>query len=229
MKGARVLLVDDDPAILRVVRRALEASGYDIEAHDRAFGVVERAAAWNPDVILLDLVLPDGSGIDLIPGLRNGRASIIVLSAVGDDRKKVEALDAGADDYLTKPFSVEELLARVRVALRHQAHAEVEPVLALGRIRLDLASRLVTVSDEPVRLTPKEFELLRILALNVGRVLTQRMLLAQVWGPEYVDDAHILRTFVYQLRSKLDAALAGTGAMIVTDPAVGYRLVLENS
>ncbi|MGE3075849.1 MAG: response regulator [Dehalococcoidia bacterium] len=229
MKGARILLVDDDPAILRVVRRALEASGYDIEALDRADGVVERAAAWNPDVVLLDLVLPDGSGIDLIPGLRSGRASIIVLSAVGDDRKKVGALDAGADDYLTKPFSVEELLARVRVALRHQAHAEVEPILSLGPIRLDLASRVVTVADEPVRLTPKEFELLRILALNVGRVLTQRMLLAQVWGPEYVDDAHILRTFIYQLRSKLDAARPGAGAMIVTDPAVGYRLVLPNS
>ncbi len=198
-------------------------------ALDHAASVVERASAWNPDVVLLDLVLPDGSGIDLIPSLRTGRASLIVLSAVGDDRKKVEALDAGADDYLTKPFSVDELLARVRVALRHQAHAEVDPVLTLGPIRLDIAGRVVTVGDEQVRLTPKEFELLRILGLNVGRVLTQRMLLAQVWGPEYVDDAHILRTFVYQLRSKLDAAHAGTGAMIVTDPAVGYRLVLPNS
>jgi two-component system KDP operon response regulator KdpE len=229
VKGARVLAVDDDPAILRVVRRALESAGYDFEALDCGAPLVDRAAAFGPDVILLDLVLPDADGIELARKLRSGRASIIVLSAVGDDRKKVEALDSGADDYLTKPFSIDELLARIRVALRHQARAEVEPIVQAGPVRLDLASREVTVDGRQARLTPKEFDLLRQLAVNAGRVLTQRMLLAEVWGAEYVDEAHILRTFIYQLRSKLDAARPGAGAMIVTDPAVGYRLVVPNS
>lgn len=229
MKGARVLAVDDDPAILLVVRRALESAGYNVETLDCGAHLVDRAAAFGPDVILLDLVLPDADGIELARKLRSGRASIIVLSAVGDDRKKVQALDAGADDYLTKPFSIDELLARIRVALRHQARAEAEPVVHAGPILLDLASREVTVDGTPVRLTPKEFDLLRQLAVNAGRVLTQRMLLAEVWGGEYVDDAHILRTFIYQLRSKLDGASPGAGAMIVTDPAVGYRLNVPNS
>jgi len=227
VKGARVLAVDDDPAILRVVRRALESAGYDVEALDSGAPLVDRAAAFHPDVILLDLVLPDADGIELASKLRTGRASIIVLSALGDDRKKVEALDAGADDYLTKPFSVDELLARIRVALRHQARAEAEPVVTAGPISINLASHEVTVDGKPVHLTPKEFDLLRQLTLHAGRVLTQRMLLGEVWGPQYVDDTHILRTFVYQLRSKLDQVKSGTGSMIVTDPSVGYRLVLD--
>ncbi|MER3438020.1 MAG: DNA-binding response regulator [Chloroflexota bacterium] len=226
MKGARILVVDDDPAILRVVGRALESAGYDVEALDCGTPLVDRAAAFGADVILLDLVLPDADGIELVGKLRPGRASIIVLSAVGDERKKVQALDAGADDYLSKPFSVDELLARIRVALRHQARAEAEPVVTAGPISINLASYEVTVDGKPVRLTPKEFDLLRQLTLNAGRVLTQRMLLAEVWGPQYVDDAHILRTFVYQLRSKLDQAMPGAGSMIVTEPFVGYRLVL---
>jgi two-component system KDP operon response regulator KdpE len=229
MKGARVLVVDDDPAILRVVRRSLEAAGYDVETMDRGNGVSDRAAAFGPDVILLDLVLPDADGIDLCRQLRARKGSIIVLSAIGDNRKKVEALDEGADDYLTKPFSVDELLARIRVALRHQAGAEAAPVLESGNLRIDLARRVVTVDGANVRLTPKEFELLRQLARYPGRVLTQRMLLTEVWGPEYVDDSHILRTFVHQLRSKLDEALPGSGAMIATDPSVGYRLVEPES
>lgn len=229
MSGARILVVDDDPAILRAVRRSLEAAGYDVETLECGAMVVEHAASFGPDVILLDLVLPDASGIDLARKLRAGRASIIVLSAVGDDRKKVEALDEGADDYLTKPFSIDELLARIRVALRHQAGAQAEPVLEAGPISLDLASREVTVEGARVHLTPREYELLRRLVRHPGKVLTQRMLLGEVWGPEYVDDAHILRTFVYQLRTKLDDGLPGTGAMIVTDPGVGYRLVVPNS
>lgn len=228
MKGARILAVDDDPAILRVVRRALEAAGYAVEALEDGARVHERVATFGPDVVLLDLVLPDADGIELTRSLRSGRASIIVLSAIGDDRKKVEALDAGADDYLTKPFSVEELLARIRVALRHQAHADSDPVLKAGPIQVNLASRAVSVGGTDVHLTPKEFDLLRHLVSNPGRVFTQRMLLAQVWGAEYVDDAHILRTFVYQLRSKLDTALSGAGAMVVTEPGVGYRLAVPN-
>ncbi|OAI39284.1 hypothetical protein AYO38_07960 [bacterium SCGC AG-212-C10] len=230
MKGARVLVVDDDPAILRVVGRALSAAGYDVESLGRGEHVVERASVFAPDVILLDLVLPDANGIDLARKLRSSGPAIIVLSAVGEDSKKVEALDQGADDYLTKPFSIDELLARIRVALRHQAGATaVEPTLEAGTIRIDLASHQVTAAGAPVRLTPKEFELLRHLARNPGKVLTQRMLLAEVWGPEYVDDTHILRTFVYQLRAKLDAASHGAGSQIVTDAGVGYRLLLSDS
>ena len=226
MKGARILVVDDDPAILRIVRRSLEFAGYNVEALDCGDRVTERVATFGPDVILLDLVLPDADGIELTRKLNRGSASIIVVSAVGDDRKKVEALDSGADDYLTKPFSIDELLARIRVALRHQARSDSEPLLEAGPIQLDLASREVTVEGEAVRLTPKEFELLRQLAFNAGRVLTQRMLLASVWGAEYIDDAHILRTFIYQLRRKIEAVGPGLGAMIVTDPGVGYRLVI---
>ncbi|MGB4861456.1 MAG: response regulator transcription factor [Tepidiformaceae bacterium] len=226
MKGARILVVDDDPAILRIVRRSLEFAGYNVEALDCGDRVTERVETFGPDVILLDLVLPDADGIELTRKLNRGSASIIVVSAVGDDRKKVEALDSGADDYLTKPFSIDELLARIRVALRHQARSDSEPLLEAGPIQLDLASREVTVEGEAVRLTPKEFELLRQLAFNAGRVLTQRMLLASVWGAEYIDDAHILRTFIYQLRRKIEAVGPGLGAMIVTDPGVGYRLVI---
>ena len=226
MKGAPILVVDDDPAILRVVSRALEAAGYDVEALDRGAPLLARAAAFGPDVILLDLVLPDANGIELAGALRKSRASIIVLSAVGDDRKKIEALDAGADDYLTKPFNIDELLARIRVALRHQARAAGDPVVTAGPISIDLASRRVTAGGTPVHLTPREYELLRHFVVHAGRVLTQRMLLSEVWGAEYVDDAHILRTFVYQLRSKLERAKEGAGAMIVTDPSVGYRLVV---
>jgi two-component system KDP operon response regulator KdpE len=185
MKGARILAVDDDPAILRVLRRALEAAGYDIESLPDGKHVIERAAAFAPDVILLDLVLPGADGIDLARQLAGGRASVIVLSAIGDDRKKVEALDAGADDYLTKPFSVEELLARIRVALRRRAGAATGSVLEAGLLRIDLGSRETTVGGRAVSLTPKEFELLRLLATHpahtadvavrgVGRSVYQR-------------------------------------------------------
>ncbi len=228
MKGARILVVDDDPAILRVVRRALEASGYDVETLDRGVAVLTRVVTFAPDVILLDLILPDADGIDLVRELRAGRASTIVLSAVGDDRKKVDALNEGADDYLTKPFNVDELLARIRVALRHQAGSGTEPILTAGPISVDLSSRQVAVNGVPVHLTPREFELLRRLMRHPGKVLTQQMLLAEVWGPEYVDDAHILRTFVYQLRTKLGDADPSAGTMIITDPGVGYRLVIPN-
>jgi len=225
MTGARILAVDDDPAILRSVRRALEGHGYRVETCERAGDVVPAVARFLPDVLLLDLVLPDGNGIDVCRTLRATESlPIIVLSAVGDDSRKVEALDAGADDYLTKPFSMDELLARIRVALRRRSGSAREPVLVAGPVRLDLEAHACTVDGHPVHLTPTEFDLLRVLLAGQGRVLTQRMILAAVWGPEYADDAHILRTFVHQLRSKLGAASAEAGQLIVNDPGVGYRV-----
>ncbi len=225
MSGARILLVDDDPAIVRAVRRALEARSYTVEAFEAGAGVVEAAERRRPDVVVLDLVLPDIDGITLCREIRKlSDVPVIILSALGDDARKVQALDEGADDYLTKPFSMDELLARIRVALRRQGTGGREAALTAGPIRLDIETRSVTVEGSPVRLTPKEFDLLRLLLQQQGRVLTQRYLLARVWGPEYTDDAHILRTFIHQLRLKLREALPGAEQLIVTDPGVGYRL-----
>ncbi len=229
MSGARILVVDDDPAILRAVSRTLEGHGYAVSTLGAGAGVERTVVEFRPEVILLDLVLPDANGIDLCRTIRSGHTTpIIVLSAIGDDAKKVEALDEGADDYLTKPFSLDELLARIRVALRRNAGAAREPVLSAGPLRLDLASHAVTVDGTPVHLTPREFELCRLLLQEQGRVLTQRMILARVWGPEYSDDGHILRTFVHQLRTKLGAVSPGAAGLIVNDPGVGYRLQSPN-
>ncbi|MGK2964514.1 MAG: response regulator transcription factor [Tepidiformaceae bacterium] len=225
--GAHILVIDDDPAILLAVRRDLEGRGYRVLAVESAAGLADHVAAFRPDVILLDLVLPDGDGIAVCRSLRaSGVATpIIVLSALGDDAKKVQALDEGADDYLTKPFSMPELEARIRVALRRQAGLATGAVLTAGGVVLDLATRDVRVNGRAVHLTPREFGLLKLLMEQRGRVLTQRHILQTVWGPEYADDGHILRTFVHQLRGKLGEA----GSAIVTDPGVGYRLVADES
>lgn len=229
MSGARILIVDDDPAILRVVGRSLEAHGYAVRTLPAAVQVERTVAEYRPEVILLDLVLPDGDGIDLCRTIRRtNNVPIIVLSAIGDDAKKVEALDEGADDYLSKPFSLDELLARIRVALRRQAGAARDPVLSAGPLQLDVAAHSVEVDGVPFHLTPREFDLCRLLLQEQGRVLTQRMILARVWGPEYVDDTHILRTFVHQLRSKLGAVSPEAAKLIVNDPGVGYRLQPPN-
>lgn len=230
MSGARVVVVDDDPAILRAVRRSLEAHGYDVRTLGTGEGVGDLLSGFRPDVILLDLVLPDIDGITVCRGIRMlTRASIIVLSAVGDEAQKVEALDAGADDYITKPFGMDELLARVRVALRRMTASPVEPVLAAGPIRMRIDTRTVTVDDTPVHLTPTEFDLLRLLLAEQGRVLTQRMILERVWGPAYISEGHVLRTFVHQVRQKLAAASSEAAGAIVTDPGIGYRLVTRES
>jgi two-component system KDP operon response regulator KdpE len=224
--GARILLVEDDAAIARAVRRSLEAHGYRVnQAADgqAARGLVE---GTRPDVILLDLMLPDVEGLDLCRELRElSRAPIIVLSAIHDEADKVEALDAGADDYVTKPFGMAELHARIRVALRNRLPGATGPVLSSGLIVIDTAAHTVTVDGRLAHLTPKEFELCRLLVQNEGRVLTQRYILSQVWGAEYQDDAHILRTFVHQLRSKLAAVSAKAAGQLVTEPGVGYRMV----
>lgn len=224
-KGARILVVDDDVAILRALRRGLEGEGYAVEALERGATAAVTAIGWRAEVVLLDLVLPDTDGIEICREIRKtSDVPVILLSAVGDDARKVRALDEGADDYLTKPFSMDELNARIRVALRHRVKQAVGTSLTAGPIELDVATHSVTVNRSDVHLTPKEFELCRYLMEHQGKVLTQRQILAAVWGAEYVDDTHILRTFVHQLRTKLGSANEAAAAMILNDPGVGYRI-----
>ncbi|MEP6871805.1 MAG: response regulator transcription factor [Anaerolineaceae bacterium] len=225
MSGARVLVVDDDPAILRAVGRALAGRGYAVSSAADGASAVESARLVQPEVILLDLVLPDTDGIVVCRQIRAfSDVPIIVLSAVEEDAKKVEALDEGADDYLTKPFSMEELQARIRAALRRTASHPGSAQLTAGNVALDIETHALTVDGQQIHLTPKEFRLLQELLQNQGRLQTQRQLLTRVWGVEYIDDTHILRTFVHQLRRKLGAVSAEAAALIVNDPGVGYRI-----
>jgi len=222
--GPLVLVVEDEPQLRRFLRAALGAHGYRLV---EAGGVREAealATSHNPDVVLLDLGLPDGDGVDLARRLREwSRAPIIVLSARGREEDKVNALDAGADDYLTKPFGVNELLARLRVALRHaQAGPEPSPVLEAGPLRIDLARREVTVDGREVRLTPTEYRVLALLARHAGKVLTHRQILKEVWGPN-ATEAHYVRVQLAELRKKIEADPARP-RLLVTEPGVGYRL-----
>jgi two-component system KDP operon response regulator KdpE len=223
MSAQRVLVVDDEPQILRALRTSLRGAGYEVETAETAEGALAALAAGKPDAVVLDLVLPDGTGIDVCRELRTwSDAPVIVLSVVGDETEKVAALDAGADDYVTKPFGVEELLARLRAALR-RVDAPAEPVVELGDLRIDLEKRAVSVRGEPVQLTPHEFALLRVLARNPGKLLTHGMLLREVWGRGYGDESHYLHVYVSQLRRKLEPDPARP-RYILTEPGAGYRL-----
>ena len=220
------LLVEDEPHIRRFVRSALEGEGCQVwETSTLARGLIE-AASRQPDLVILDLGLPDGDGVDLVRELRGWTGiPVLILSARSDEANKVRALDAGADDYLTKPFGVPELLARVRALLRRsQRPADAGPVLRFGDVELDLARRQVQRQGQPVHLTPIEYRLLTYLAANAGRVLTQRQLLAEVWGPNHAEDAQYLRVYMTNLRRKLEADPAQP-RYLLTESGVGYRLV----
>jgi two-component system, OmpR family, KDP operon response regulator KdpE len=224
MTGARVLVVDDEPQILRALETTLRGAGYTVETAATAAEALARAAARPPEAVILDLVLPDGSGVDVCRELRGWLQSpIVVLSVVSEEHEKVAALDAGADDYVTKPFGVDELLARLRAALR-RAGPSTEPVIEIGELEIDLERRLVLRAGEPVALTPHEFELLRVLAQHEGKLLTHRMLLREVWGPAYQDESHYLHVYVSQLRRKLESDPARP-QYLRTEPGAGYRLV----
>ena len=227
--GARILLVDDEPAIVRAVRANLGSRGFRVEVAGSGSEALERAES-HPDLILLDLGLPDLDGLDLIRALRSrGRAPIIVLSARGAERDKVRALDLGADDYLTKPFGVEELLARIRVALRHTLQSGTdEPVFRNRGLTVDIEHRRVTVDDEELHLTPTEYALLTALVRHADRVVTDSMLLQEVWGPEYGDEDHYLHVYVARLRKKLEHD-PQKPRYIATEPGVGYRLLTEEA
>lgn len=222
---ATVLVVDDEPAIRRALSAALSARGYRVTVAPNGRSALDEVAAHPPDVVILDLGLPDLDGVEVCRRLRAWTpVPIVVLSADGAEDRKVAALDQGADDYVTKPFSVPELLARVRVALRHRPEAEPSAaVLAVGDLVIDRERHVVTVGTRGVELTPKEFAFLTALARHPGRVLTHRALLQEVWGPEYGTETQYLRVYASQLRKKLQDDPARP--RLVTEPGVGYRLV----
>jgi two-component system KDP operon response regulator KdpE len=222
----RILIVDDEAELRRALTRSLEGHDYAVREAGDGAGALAAFAAFRPDVVLLDLMLPDMSGVDVCRELRRAyQTPIIVLSVVGEEQTKVAALDAGADDYLTKPFGMGELLARVRVALRRGAADRVQqPAITTGGLAIDLERRRVTLDGAEVHLTPTEYSLLKYLALHAGKVLTHGMILREVWGAEYAGDTHVLRTCVNQLRSKLDDDAAAP-RFIATDPGVGYRFL----
>ena len=224
MSAALVLVVDDEPQILRALQTSLRGAGYDVATAATAAEALSTAAMRPPDAFILDLVLPDGSGIDVCRELRSwSSAPILVLSVVGDEPEKVAALDAGADDYVQKPFGIDELLARLRALLR-RATPSGEPVLEVGELVIDLEKRLVTVRGRRVQLTPNEFDLLRVLAQNEGKLMTHPAILREVWGPAYSTESHYLHVYVSQLRRKLEDDPARP-RYLLTEPGAGYRLV----
>jgi two-component system KDP operon response regulator KdpE len=228
MNGQRVLVVDDEPQILRALRATLRGAGYTVDSASTAAEALTAAAAHPPEAVILDLVLPDGNGTEVCRELRTWTAApVIVLSAVGEEHEKIAALDAGADDYVTKPFSVDELLARLRAVLR-RATATSDPVVEVGDLRIDVAERTVTVAGKRVKLSPHEFDLLRVLAQGHGKLLTHKMLLREVWGPAYQVEAHYLHVYVSHLRRKIEPD-PSSPRYLLTEPGAGYRLVDPSS
>src|ERR1700691_3571022 len=218
----RVLVVDDEPQIVRALKVVLREAGFEAIASETASQALDLAAVHPPAAAIVDLVLPDGDGVEVTRRLREwSEIPILVLSAVGEEEQKVRALEAGADDYITKPFGTRELVARLHAALRRAAPAEQQATIPVEGLEIDLAARVVRRDSEPIHLTPIEFELLRVLVRNRGRLMTHRKLLAEVWGPEYVDDIQALRTHIARLRAKIEPdgqAATGRHRLIVTDP-----------
>lgn len=224
MTGRRILVVDDEPQILRALGTTLRGAGYTVDTAANVNDALTAAAANPPEAVILDLVLPDGNGTEVTSEIRTwSDAPIIVLSAVGEEREKIAALDAGADDYVTKPFSVDELLARLRAVMRRSTGAP-EPVIEIGELRIDVPERVVTVGGQRLKLSPHEFDLLRVLAQNQGKLLTHRMLLREVWGPAYQVEAHYLHVYVSHLRKKIEPD-PSSPRYLLTEPGAGYRLV----
>ena len=221
-QGRRVLVCDDEPQILRALRVILRDAGFEVITARTAQEALDAAALRAPDAAIVDLILPDGNGIDVCRSIREwSQMPILVLSAVGEETEKVRALDAGADDYVTKPFAPGELIARLNAALRRAAPAE-EPTMSIDGLEVDLAGHRVTRQGEEIHLTPKEFDLLRVLARNRGRLMTHRALLGEVWGHAYEEDTHTLRVHIANLRRKIEPD-PGAPRYIRTDPGIGYR------
>src|SRR6185437_6553922 len=221
----RVLVIDDEAAILRFLKPALEANSYEMASAGTVAEGIKRIASETPDIVLLDLGLPDGDGKDVIRRAREwSDVPIIVLSARERETEKIESLDLGADDYVNKPFNIGELMARMRTALRHRMQRKAElPILRIGDLEIDALRRRVTRAGSELRLTPKEFELLSFLARHAGRVVTHRQILAAVWGPAHTEDTQYLRVYIGQLRQKIEAEVDDP-RIILTEPGIGYRI-----
>jgi two-component system KDP operon response regulator KdpE len=223
--GPRVLVVDDEPQIVRGLRVVLRNAGFQVDSAGTKEEALDALSHRPPDAVLLDLVLPDGSGVDVCRAVREwSHVPIVVVSAVGDEREKVRALDAGADDYVTKPFGSQELAARLRAVLRRVSDTGNAPAIEVGDLVIDLADRRVRRGEDNIHLTPIEFDVLRVLALNRGRLVTHRQLLQEVWGPSYSDETHYLRVHVAHIRRKLELD-PSRPRYLITEPGVGYRLV----
>lgn len=227
--GLQILIIDDELQIRRFLRISLEAKGYHVHEAETGQEGVLKTAQVRPDVVILDMGLPDMDGLAVLKRLREWtQTPVIILSVRDSDRDKVAALDGGADDYLTKPFSTEELLARIRTAQRHAQPEPQQAIFSSGRLHVDLTRRLVTVNGEAVKLTPTEYALLRLMIQHAGKVLTHQQILRAVWGPEYVGETHYLRVYFAQLRQKIEADPA-LPEIILTEPGVGYRLMTDGS
>ncbi|WP_119730236.1 response regulator [Thermomonospora amylolytica] len=220
----RVLVVDDEPQILRAMRINLRARRYDVAVADTGTTALHQAADWHPDLVILDLGLPDIDGVDVIHGLRGWtQVPIIVLSGRTDSRDKVEALEAGADDYVTKPFSIDELIARIRAVTRRTTPHDSPARIRIGDHTVDLAAKTVTDPDgRPLRLTPTEWHLLNILVRNPGKLISQQQLLTEIWGPAYTRETNYLRQYMAQLRRKLEPDPTHPRHLL-TEPGMGYR------
>jgi two-component system KDP operon response regulator KdpE len=224
VSGPRVLVVDDEPQILRAVQILLRGAGYSVETAASVQEALTTAAMRPPEAIILDLLLPDGHGTDVCREVRAwSTVPIVVLSAISEEKDKIEALDAGADDYVTKPFSAGELLARLRAALR-RATPSTEPVVEIGALRIDLERRAVTMSGREVSLTPIEYDLLRLFATNEGKLITHQTILREIWGPAYQEESNYLHVYISHLRRKIEPDPARP-AYLFNHPGVGYRLV----
>jgi two-component system KDP operon response regulator KdpE len=226
--GARILVVDDEAPIRRWLKVNLETRGYAVDTAETGEQAITAFENQRPDLLILDLLMPGMGGIDVVRKLRAvSTLPIIVLSAIGEEGQKVEALEIGADDYMTKPFGMEELFARIRSLLRRAAGAtSAAPVFVAGDLSVDFDRREVSLEGRPVKLTPTEYDLLKYMIEHAGKVLTHRMLLQEIWGQAYVDQAQYLRVFVGQLRKKIEK-YPGRPRFILTDPGVGYRFCTD--
>jgi len=224
-QGARILIIDDESQIRKLLNVSLKAHGFIIEEAALGRDGINRAAFFKPDLLIVDLGLPDIDGKEIVREIRQwSNAPIIILTARDQEQEKIDALDAGADDYITKPFSMGELMARIRVCLRRMATSESEPLLTCGGLTVDLIQRRVAVEGQEVKLTPTEYEIIKLLAQHAGRVLTHKQLLKAVWGNSYNDDTHYIRVYIGQLRRKIEIDSAQP-KYIVTESGIGYRLM----
>lgn len=223
--SARILVVDDEQQIRKLLRVSLGAHGYEVAEAKTGQDGVYQAASFKPDLVILDLGLPDLDGKEVVRSIREwSQVPIIILSARNQEMEKVDALDAGADDYIAKPFGVSELLARIRVSIRRSAHTETEPILTCGDLSVDLSQRRVTLGMREIKLTPTEYDLLKELMQHAGKVLTHKQLLKAVWGNSYTDDTQYVRVYIGQLRRKLEDDPAQP-RYIISELGVGYRLM----